>query len=124
MKNNFKNKKKKKRRKKAWAKKNEWFKATKAIYIKPISLRPLPTFEELSFYKEEQIIKDKKIETLHWATTIGEGVEEILRNLQWEVPLALKICIIINISKEKKANPVTTQLVEPYQLVEFSSQPV
>jgi len=38
-------------------KKDECFKATRDIYIKPIALRPPPTFEELSLYKEERVIK-------------------------------------------------------------------
>jgi hypothetical protein len=76
-------------------------------------LQPLPTFEELSLYKEERVIKDKFFETLCWTTTVGEGFEETLCNLRQEVPFALEICIIINDSEKKKANPVTSQLVEP-----------
>jgi len=50
--------------KKLQQKKDERLKATRDIYIKPIALRPPPTFEELSLYKEEQVIKDIFFEVL------------------------------------------------------------
>jgi hypothetical protein len=62
---NFKDNKRRKRRKKAsQKKKKKSFKATRAIYIKPIALQPLPTFEELSLYKEERVMENNFFEVL------------------------------------------------------------
>lgn len=81
---------------------HEAFRTTRAIYIEPFASRvPLVFLESTKSYGEWRDVKWEILEALRCVTTMGEGLEETLKDLWKQTPPSTPQLLLLVILRRK-----------------------